>query len=231
MKRRILLFWISLFLADGITDAFGQDFRAAVQQVQNFCATVPGLFIEMQIAVRGEGDELLFNQTVSVFRSGNNFRYQMGEQELMLNENFLIMVDHGQRQISCVPNGNSNHVKNALGEWNIDSLWREYGTAKFLGRTDRIDRYEVNPKDGVIARTEFDFDTTSGLITAIRHFYANRHEVTIAFRHFEAVSSFEPDTFSESRYFVDDGSGRSVSSSFRGYQLFFNESTQHNNEK
>jgi len=210
-----------LFLFTGFLQA--QDFKQLMKEMRKEYEQSRALQVVMEIKVYDSAQLSLpyYQQTVDVRRDGNNYWYQVEENEMLLNEKYLVMVDKQSRQISY-----SNRSLQAEKElqknfqFNLDSLLTQYETPRYLGKAGDAEHYLVKEK-GPIEEIHFHIIPQGHILKKIEYKYREGQYVSIVFLMFDRHPLFKADTFSETRYVVKVNNKMVPSRFFKQYEIHY----------
>lgn len=225
LSRRTLFkltFWCVCF---GTFMPFGlcaQDFKEALLKMKHHYADSPNLHIVMSIQgyENKSSATVFYQQKVEVKKEGRNYFYALDESEMLLNQTFLLLVNHKLKQISLRENSTGETKVEALPSFNLDSMLHVFGKVSYLGKDNGVDQFQVVHKTGgSIKQTELFFQSSSGLLQQIAYEYVNGQYISIRFDLFDSNPEFTTDTFSEKKYIRSDDGKISMATPFRGYRL------------
>lgn len=182
--------------------AQAQDLTKILKEMRNEYSQSSSLEISMEILVYDSAQsEPYFRQTADIKRDGNKYWYQMEENEMLLNDNYLIMLDRNTQQISLSKRDpQSEKELQKSFQFNLDSILASYETFQYLGVEDSTEHYVAVEKQGPIKEVHFFFMPESHGLSEIAYQYREGQYVSIRFIVFNKNVLFGPDTFSESRY-------------------------------
>ncbi|CAN5271352.1 hypothetical protein BH09BAC3_BH09BAC3_35190 [soil metagenome] len=157
---------------------------------------------------------------VAIKKSEQNYRYQMGSNEMLMNDKYIIMVDHSLKEVVWSRRDPSTETdfKEKI-KFNLDSILNFYEDGRYVGTKDNIDNYSVLQKTGDIRKIDLYIDRSSDLLTRLTYGYRSNQFVSIDFLHFESKPAFDKNTFDEHYFFQSGRNTPSLSSRFTGYRL------------
>jgi outer membrane lipoprotein-sorting protein len=202
MKKIQYLFFAAL-LVPGTLQA--QDFKQLVKEMRQTYAESKSLQIVMDIAVydSAQSVEPYFKHTIDIKREGTNYWYQFGENEMLMNDNYLIMLDRQSRQISCSKRSlEAEKEMQKAFKFDLDSILTLYDDPQYLGKVGNTEHYLVFEKQGPIEKIHFFVDKANYDLKRIEYKYREGQYVTINFLVFNRDPDFEDGTFSESQYIL-----------------------------
>ncbi|MBT1708768.1 hypothetical protein KK062_11060 [Fulvivirgaceae bacterium PWU5] len=222
MKKFLAIVFVTL-LTVPIVGA--QDLQAALSRLRQEYEQTDNFHIVMQVKVFDEVGAMkpYFSEQVNIRRSGLQYLYRFGNNEMLMNEKYIIMVDRGSKEIVC----NKRSVKaeretfKDLAKLNvIDSVLRMYENPEYLGKTEAgHDHYRVKQKKGEIRDIDLFIDAQTHLLSALHYQYRSKQHVTITFSRFDVRPVFEESTFSENQYVIRRQGKMGASPAFKNYTV------------
>lgn len=162
-----------------------------------------------------------FSEIADMKRDKHNYLYKFAGHEMLLNDKFMLMVDHSSREIFC----NTRDVKAELAgfkngvQFDLDSLLQFYGDVEYVGRYDRIDKYRIAQKVGQLEIIELFIDSSKSLLKRLDYTYRDKQYVRIEFNVFNQTPSFDTGLFSEMNYITKNNKGIVSSGKFKGFTV------------
>lgn len=197
--------------------ASAQDFRAALANLRQRYENSRQFHVRMDIqAFETETAATAFyRQQAEIFRDGENYLYQLDDQDLLLNEQHLLLVNKATREIVCQPRSQPGERELAAStRLNLDSLLNLSGTPEYLGQKDQVQHYRFREQKGEIDRVDLYFSTTDGMVREITYHYRSGQFARVRFTRFDLEPALGSGTFDEKRYVV------AVQGKYRGTGLF-----------
>jgi hypothetical protein len=203
LKKRGWIVFLVLVLAAFTSMLPAQDFKQALLNMQKEYGAVGRMHIIMAIKAFEKKSSAVpfYNQKAEIKKDDQNFFYQFGNNDMLLNQKYLLMIDHSAKQIIC----NKNNLK-AMGgfndpfKMNIDSLLAAYGKSSYQGKKGDLEHYRIVHSKGAIKQTDMYFAAQTNLLRKIEYSYESNQFVVIDFELFDKQPDFKPDTFDEVRY-------------------------------
>lgn len=156
-----------------------------------------------------------YKQQVEIFRDGENYLYQMTDQDMLMNEEHLLMVNKATREIVCRPRSkNDERALGASTHVNLDSLLNLSGTPEYLGEQNQLQHYRFHEKKGDIDRVDLYFSKADGMIREITYHYRSEQFARVRFTQFDLQPTLGSGIFDEKRYVV------AAKGKYRGTGLF-----------
>jgi outer membrane lipoprotein-sorting protein len=204
-----------------VIPAGAQDFKTFIQDMRKDFSQWNAMHVVMDITVYDSAEsEPYYKQQVSIKRDGDNYWYQVEENEMLLNEKYLIMLDRESRQITC--SKRSLEAEKELQrniEFNVDSIFALYPSPEHLGTEDGVEHYRFLEKNGPIAEVHFYVRKEQYDLKKMEYKYRGGQFVSIQFVVFKKNVKFEPNTFSETRYVTEEKRTIRPGRFFHQYQL------------
>jgi hypothetical protein len=180
-----------------------QDFKQALLKMQKEYGAAGRMHIIMVIKAFEKKSATIpfYNQKAEIKKDNQDYFYQLGVNDMLLNEKYLLMIDHSAKQITC----NKNNLK-AMGgfkdpfKMNLDSLLSAYGKSSYVGKVDNMEQYRIVHSKGIIKQTDMYFSSQTNLLNKIEYSYQSNQWVVIDFELFDKQPEFTVGTFDEARY-------------------------------
>lgn len=203
MLHRIFFFCVVFVLP---SSAIAQDFKEALLKMKALYAGAPRLHVIMSVKAfdSASPSTLFYDQKAEVKKEAENYFYNFDGVEMLLNENYLLMLNHKQKQIlytkkNAMPSG---QFKNSF-QFNLDSILSVYGKYSYVDTKNGMNHFRITHKKGAsIKQTEMYFTVDSGKISRIEYLYPSGQQVTIQFELLDKEPSFETMAFSEREYII-----------------------------
>lgn len=194
---------ISLLLGS-CAPAYTQQLKQALQNMRQAYEKSSACHVVMQVkAFDGpEAPEAYYTETAHICRRGTDYHYRFGNQEMLMNKKYLVVVDKGAQQIVL----NKRHLKAEAANLaapvgiDLDSILNFYDTPEYLGRHEGVDHYKIVQKQGPIGRIDLMLQTDTHLLQALHYHYRTGEFVTITFLQFNLQPDFTAATFDEQQY-------------------------------
>jgi|GEM_PF-3147800 len=232
MKRfSILLLLLSLSFA-----GFGQqaDVRSLLINVSKVYHSAKSVSMKLQVDYFSE--EKMTKPEISykgeVMISGSNYYSSFMGRKLVVNKNWMVLIDQNEKAISCMkpidPKAAGIDLSSASSPAALaDSLLKKNKGIKLLANDAEGNKVlEVKNPDPVYKRIEMHINPSTYAITRIDFFYNTLEEgaaipkVIAYYKDVRFNLSIPEETFSEKKYIVKQGGGWKVSAAYSGYELF-----------
>ncbi len=213
--------------------AGAQDFKEALLKMKSNYAEATRIRIVMAIkAFDSKTPETFFyNQKAEVKKEGQRYFYDVDGVTMLLNDNYLVMVNQKLKQILITKNRATaaSQFENQF-KFNIDSLLTAFGTSSYEGRSNQTDHYKiVHKKDAIIEQTDMFFVAETGLLKTIKYAYPSGQKVMIDFDVFEINPIFNDNTFTENEYFTVNNDQLTPTKKYSSYRIVDTEGTKKTN--
>jgi len=217
---RNLFFLIVCLLDTGVMAA--QDFRKAMGALHDRYQNGTSLEIKMNVKVfeRKESTAPFYSTDVLIKKSGSKYLYRFGTHEMLMNENYTLMVDHSTKEMVLAkrdPSAEEAFLKQT--QFSLDSILNYYEQGQFLGRKDGTDTYSVMQKTGNIGKIEFSIDHATGSLKRLTYLYRTNQFVSIVFDHFDAGRASDEVLFDEKNFVSKEGRVWKPAKRFTGYTV------------
>jgi hypothetical protein len=182
-----------------------QNFREAMVNMRQRYAQSRQFHIRMDIQAHeaGAAASPFYRQQVQIFRDGDNYLYQLDDQDMLMNEEHFLMVNKASREIVCRPRNKRDEAElRARTGLNLDSLLALNGTPEYLGEQNGLQHYRFREKKGEIDQIDLYFSTADGLVRELAYHYRAGQSARIRFTRFDMQPAFGPGVFDEKRYVV-----------------------------
>jgi outer membrane lipoprotein-sorting protein len=213
--------------------AGAQDFKEALLKMKGSYAEAAGLRIVMSIKASdaNKPESIFYQQKAEVKKEGSRYFYDVDGMTMLLNENYLVMVNQKLKQILITKNRATaaSQFENQF-KFNIDSLLTAFGTSSYQGRSNQTDHYKiVHKKNASIEQTDMFFGAETGLLKTIKYTYRSGQNVTIDFDVFEINPIFNDNTFTENEYFSVNNDQLTPTKKYSSYRIVDTEGTKKTN--
>ncbi len=134
MSMRMIKCVAVLFLVfTGTLPVLAQDFRQDVTALQKEFENMTSVHVVMDIKAFGTVNEArpYFQTHVDIRKQDNRYRYLYGDLEMLMNDNYLIVVNKSERQISMTKRDVKSEAAIAKSmHFNLDSMITTIGTVQ-----------------------------------------------------------------------------------------------------
>jgi outer membrane lipoprotein-sorting protein len=207
MQKQFFAWFILVFLslAYPLQTARAQSFKATVQQMQQALESSHQFQIEMTIQVFSseKTQRPLFSQKARLFRNADNFFYELGDQDMLVNDKYFLKVNKTKRNMVCRPRQKAaDQDLRQHAFQNIDSLLRMKQAPVLVEVNEGLQHYRLEQKEGMIKQVDMFFSTQDGLMRRLLYRYRNGQFARIEFGRFDLHPTLPADLFNENRYLI-----------------------------
>jgi outer membrane lipoprotein-sorting protein len=201
MRRNIKIYLVILvsclsFRSDG------QEYRKIFLEMKAKYESMESFHIVMQVIVNEQTSASpLFQDRIDLKKDGVNYRYEMRASDMLMNDQYVVMVDKGSREI--IVSRRSIEAEKAIRantQFNIDSLMSFYEEPKYLGEENGTYHYQLSLKRGAVKTIDLYINKQTVIISKMRYVYTEGQVVSIVFEKFDAAPDFTTETFNEKNY-------------------------------
>lgn len=213
-----------LMLVMGMQAAYAQqDFAQVLLGMKERYQQMESVHIVMQVQVFEDAGASVpfYNEKVEIRKDAQRYRYRYADQDMLMNERYLIMVDRTAREIMCSKrNPKAENLDNFEPPgFNMDSLFSFYGKPRYMGKKDQAHHYQVALKDAIVNEVNLFIDAEANVFRKIDYKYRDGQHAVIAFQVFDVHPQFEPGTFDEQLYVTVSKTDIKPSKNFLNYQV------------
>jgi hypothetical protein len=178
--------------------------------------------MEVSVYDSGQLAKAYYRQMVDIKREGSNYWYQVENNEMLMNEKYLIVVDNEARQISYSKRSIETEAELQKSyRFNLDSIFTQYEKPQFIGKEEGADHYLIPEKKGAIKEVHFYIVPETKKVKEIAYRYHEGQYATIRFIVFDTNPVFDADTFSASKYITEVNKKIVPSRFFRNFNLSY----------
>jgi hypothetical protein len=179
-----------------------QDYRRDFEALRKKNMSSPKLHIVMSVDAYSEENSQIpfYSQRADIKRFGTNYCYRFDKTEMLMNDKYLILVDHESKEIVC-SRRDVNGESEFFGPMNfdVDSMLSVYGDPKLIGRRGNIVNYQFN-QNGEIVAIDLFIDSVNVELKKIVYHYEDGQVVKILFERFDTNPRLEKSDFNEDKY-------------------------------
>lgn len=200
-----------------------QSFKERLEHIQSAYTGMDTMQVKMTVEVyEGESEHSpYFKEEADIRKQAENFSYQFGATQLLMNEHCLVMIDKTSREIIYTkrsPEEEKNFFKDPF-RVSMDSILSLYESPQFLGHEAEGDHYRVFQKKGEIHQVDIFLHREEDWLRRIEYRYQDKHYVVIRFTLFDRHAAFDNNTFSEARYLKFENGTWKPAAGFSGYHV------------
>jgi len=198
------------------------DYKEVITEMQKRYGSVEKAHIVMKIGVfpSATSSKAFYQQSVEIWRDKQNYLCRMNEQDMLMNEKYLVLVDKTGREIICSNRNTSD--ENAFNDplrANLDSLFSYYGRPAFVERKENINHFKLSLTKGELREVDLFIHNDSKLLTRVDYIYKDKQYARIDFAVFDTQPTIIPGTFDESQYVLITKSGMQPSKKMSHYRI------------
>ena len=204
-KVMLTAYVIAMFFCAGNVKA--QDFKKAIENLQESYKNIDKVHVVMDIQAFEDSLSITpyYSERAEIKRDGKDYLYHFGNNEMLMNHHYLIVVDKSAREIVCSKRdikGEDKFFDQDPIKMNMDSLLNLYSDPHYIGSKDNIDHYKIFQKKGVITQIDMMIDTKENVLRGIEYNYEDGQHVKIVFEAFDKHPEFKADTFDDRAFMV-----------------------------
>lgn len=222
IKITITIFFVTiaiLLLSPVLT---AQDLKSLLEDMQKGYPDLEHLEVKMQMKVfekQGEGTPM-YADNFLIQKTGKSYRYQFGTSEMIMNENYLIMLDHQLQLITYGPrNQSDDEAANIWGSMNLDSILNLQGNIQMITRNTQSVHYRITNKGKDIEIVDVFYDLVNNHVKKLHYTYNSGHFVEIKFILFDREPKFEKALFLTTSYLNIKGDLAKAADKYKSYKI------------
>lgn len=195
----------SASLAQGVGSDATQpsaDYKDVIAGIQKRYGSIENVHIVMNIGVfqNAASTKPVYQQSVEIWRNGQNYLCRMNEQDMLMNEKYSVLVDKMGKEIICSSRNVGEEVFKDPLRANLDSLFSYFGRPAFIGRKDNIDHFRLTFTKGDIRELNLFVSNDSKLLTRVDYVYKDKQYARIDFPVFDTQPIIAAGIFDEAQY-------------------------------
>jgi hypothetical protein len=219
MKLKLLFLTALLFPVGSVR---AQDFRKAMMALHEHYQNKNKLEISMRVKAfeSKESDMPFYTNDVSVKKSGRKYLYRFATNEMLMNENYTLIIDHAAKEIVLSkrdPGAEEQFQRQT--RFSLDSILSFYEDGQYLGNKNGIDTYSVVQKIGSIEKIELSVDHATSSLKGLTYLYRTSQFVSIIFDHFDGEPLLDEAIFDEWNFVRKEGKVLKPAIRFAGYTV------------
>jgi hypothetical protein len=171
-----------------------------------------------------ESTKPFYTDHADIKKKGNNFRYSISAYDLLMNEQYLIMVNKTSKEIMYAGRDLKTEKRNtAPFDLSMDSIFNVLGNPVLTDTEGPVYHYTLKRDKGAIAQIDFFLNKEKKYMEKIEYRYRERQFVSIIFENFETSPVYAADTFSEKNYLIFTNDNVKKAAPFQRYKIIQNE--------
>lgn len=187
-----------------------QVFEEDMATMQVAYENVDDLYLEMENTI-WEDEKIVKQQNVAIYRRGGSYLYQMEDAAMLINNNYILMIDHLGKTI-IYDNWTAGKAA-ALEKQHIPmakDIEKKYPSISYLGVVDKHKRYILENEAIQLSKVEISFESKTGFMRKIRYYYnpklVDKEVYTeMVLKVINTAPSFNMTTFSEKQFIKKTG--------------------------
>lgn len=202
--------------------AIAQDFKQTISELQTSYSNAQDLHIVMDVQVfeSKATPRPYYTLAVDIKKQQNSYRYHFGETDMLLNGQYLIVVDRKSRQMMVNERSlQSEALFKQQVKLNLDSILGLYKDAQTLERKGQIQHYRVEEKQGNIRFVDLYVDEVAKSLARITYEYRAGQFASIVFMTFDRAPEFPSETFSASTFMLEREGKLVPSMTFKNFTI------------
>lgn len=226
--RNIRLLLLVFFSFTGLGQVGAQDFKEALLKMRDKLENSKNIHLIMEIKayVNAEASEPFFTQRAEVKKQENKVHYRLGEMETIINEHYVIWVDHANKRIAgqVKPESQTSDVLEEV-MINPDSILGQGEAIELIGSSNGTNHYRVTNNKSLIRQTDI-FMTNQGMLKKMIYTYNKAINgegglVHIDFKKMDTSAHFELGAFDERKFMTKSQNGFKAASTYKNYDFTF----------
>ncbi len=196
------------------------DYKDVIMGIQKRYGSIENAHIVMNIGVfqNAAATKPFYQQSVEIWRNGQNYLCRMNEQDMLMNEKYSILVDKMGKEIMCSSRSGEEIFKDPVRA-SFDSLFAYIGHPVFIGRKDNIDHFRLSLAKGEIRELNLFINNESQLLTRVDYVYKDKQYARIDFSVFDTQPVIAAGTFDEAQYVLITKNGIQPSKKMSYYHV------------
>ncbi|BDS15669.1 LolA family protein [Aureispira anguillae] len=213
-----------LILAFSVQWALGQSLKDDLDRMYKVYENQSDLYAKIESVVYEDGNEKM-TKKMTIKKKGGQYLYEMEEQSMLINDKYLVVVDHRNKQISY--DKWSEHQANMLAKMYIPlgkDLLEKYPKTEYRGEKSGIRQYSLYNDKVQMSRLDIFFDTKTGLVSQTRHYYnpklvKNNVYIDMHFKEVDTQPNLSDNAFSEKQFLNITSKGVTAIDKYKTYKL------------
>lgn len=215
---------ISLCIVLGTVVTKGQSLKDDLDRMYQQYTGKENLYVEIESSVYENGEERHKTAT-KLYKKGGLYHYKMENQAILINDDYLVVVDHRMKNMSydIWTARQAKQLANMPVPLAKDIL-AKYPIVEYRGEKNGLRHYSLQNEKIQMSRVEVFFNVKTGFIQKMMQYYnPNLVKGDIYMKMlFDKIStnpSFATDTFSEKQYLTIEGNKATAAKPYKKYVL------------
>lgn len=209
--------------------SIGQDLYADLKKMQEKMLQMDELSMKMDVLVKGKKSSI-YDESIEFHKKAGIIYYGLNEIELLMDKEYIIMVNHNDRSIVVTPNERKGKMEDMLPEQftQLKNSLSMSDTIRLIASDAKLGTktYDILYGSGLIDRIEISFEK-SGLMKSVEYSYRDKSNEMGELAMIKIKNSLtltkSIEAFTVAHYFKLTDSGFIASENYKGYSLIFNE--------
>lgn len=216
--------WLLLGLLLSCNVLLGQSLKSDLERMYQQYEGKEDLYVEMNNRVFENGVEQ-HQSTTKIYKKGSLYHYKMGHQAILINKDYLVVVDHKMKHLSYdVWTAYQAKKMASMSTPMPKDILAKYPVVEFKGERNGLRHYSLVNEKLQMSHVDVFFDVKTGFIKKMIQRYNPKivkGDVYMEMR-FEAINtnpSFQANTFSEQQYLTIEGTKAVAAKAYKKYAL------------
>lgn len=226
MNKVIKTIALMLCLCCFTATSYAQDIIQDLEQVYAKFYQTENLYTEVEVKsyTSQQVKTPSYTEKTVIHKSGENFYYKMGNQEMLMNEDFVIWVDHTEKQLICTRRGKGKNLKSFQSMPDIAGMKDQLKDAVLVGNKENVKHYQFKNETGQIKESNLYLDMKQGTIKKMIYAYnpdwiQSTKKVEINFLKTELNKSYTSNFFSETKFIKEVDKQIQAQEAYRDYEV------------
>lgn len=203
-----------------------QDFEQLIRQ--SYLRFEDAENLELKVVVKvfdDQSDKPLQEQNIQIKKRGKEFFYVLDDISMLLNDRYLITVDHQNRTLSYKTRSVDEVItENPLAKLNMDSVLNLVEDPELVRKSGDILQFIMQQKTGEIKTLNVWVDQSVPRITSLSYYYKSRdskadYRVKIDYPLLNNNPVFDRKVFSEKQFLTREGDSFVPAQKYRDYSV------------
>jgi hypothetical protein len=220
---------ISVNAADNATDSLRYD----IAELFRILSSDKGVSMSMTVSVYPSATSTtpVYSKKATVKKKGSCFMYTVDKYIMVLNKDYILLVDKGQKTIIINKNEGLNDFYNTKGPIDVsmiygvlDSTFSSYKSVALMAAQPNKRRYNINLNDILLENLEMEINLDTHCIAELQYLYDEKkmkknNKVIVRFTEFKTDNQLKQEDFSEKAFVKIVGSNIKPSKEYEGFAI------------
>lgn len=184
------------------------------------------LYLEMENSVY-KGEERVNQVSSTLLKSGNNYKYQTEEQQLLLNSKYVIFIDNRNYNIVVSDRNKAQEELQRKAMPVTKEVLKPYKDIVYKGETKGYKHYQLKNSQEQVMQVDLFFETKTGFIKKVIYHYnpalvPDNRSTEIQLKVINIAPTISSTTFSERNFLKIENKKLYPSNSYKKYSLHDN---------